>query len=200
MRRIRWSKVLVFLLCLAPLFRLAWRVWNQDVTAQSHGVHPALHRRLGHPPDRRHFGRDSAAKAARRAGPHPFPPHDRALRVLLRLPARSHVPMAGQALRFSGHAEGRRRRPFITAGFAAFCVSGSAGRDFHRRVDSPPGRQALAEVAQPHLRHGDRRGGALLLVGQIRYSPADAVRNPGGPSAGLARGLPGDPHGALPRA
>ena len=33
MRRIRWSKVLVFLLCLAPIFRLAWRVWNQDVTA-----------------------------------------------------------------------------------------------------------------------------------------------------------------------
>ncbi len=33
MPRIRWSKVLVFLLCLAPLFRLAWRVWNQDVTA-----------------------------------------------------------------------------------------------------------------------------------------------------------------------
>ncbi len=33
MRRIRWSKVLVFLLCLAPLSRLAWRVWNQDVTA-----------------------------------------------------------------------------------------------------------------------------------------------------------------------
>jgi sulfoxide reductase heme-binding subunit YedZ len=33
MRRIRWSKILVFLLCLAPLFRLAWRVWNQDVTA-----------------------------------------------------------------------------------------------------------------------------------------------------------------------
>ena len=33
MWRIRWSKVLVFLLCLAPLFQLAWRVWNQDVTA-----------------------------------------------------------------------------------------------------------------------------------------------------------------------
>jgi len=33
MLRSRWSKVLVFLLCLAPLFRLAWRVWNQDVTA-----------------------------------------------------------------------------------------------------------------------------------------------------------------------
>jgi len=33
MLRSRWSKVLFFLLCLAPLFRLAWRVWNQDVTA-----------------------------------------------------------------------------------------------------------------------------------------------------------------------
>ena len=33
MPRSRWSKVLVFLLCLAPLFHLAWRVWNQDVTA-----------------------------------------------------------------------------------------------------------------------------------------------------------------------
>jgi sulfoxide reductase heme-binding subunit YedZ len=33
MPRVRWSKVLVFLVCLAPLFRLAWRVWNQDVTA-----------------------------------------------------------------------------------------------------------------------------------------------------------------------
>jgi hypothetical protein len=33
MLRSRWSRVLVFLLCLAPFFRLAWRVWNQDVTA-----------------------------------------------------------------------------------------------------------------------------------------------------------------------
>jgi len=29
----RWSKVLLFVLCLAPLFRLAWRAWNQDLTA-----------------------------------------------------------------------------------------------------------------------------------------------------------------------
>jgi len=33
MLRSRWSKVVVVLLCLAPLFRLASRVWNQDVTA-----------------------------------------------------------------------------------------------------------------------------------------------------------------------
>jgi sulfoxide reductase heme-binding subunit YedZ len=33
MLRSRWSKALVFVVCLAPLLRLAWRVWNQDVTA-----------------------------------------------------------------------------------------------------------------------------------------------------------------------
>jgi sulfoxide reductase heme-binding subunit YedZ len=33
MKKPRWSKVLVFLLCLAPLGRLAWRAWNQDLTA-----------------------------------------------------------------------------------------------------------------------------------------------------------------------
>src|SRR5271157_711764 len=33
MLRSRWSKILVFLLCLAPLCLLAWRVWNQDLTA-----------------------------------------------------------------------------------------------------------------------------------------------------------------------
>jgi len=33
MPRVRWGKILVFLLCLAPLCALAWRVWNQDLTA-----------------------------------------------------------------------------------------------------------------------------------------------------------------------
>jgi DMSO/TMAO reductase YedYZ heme-binding membrane subunit len=33
MLRSRWSKFLAFLLGLAPIFWLAWRVWNQDVTA-----------------------------------------------------------------------------------------------------------------------------------------------------------------------
>jgi sulfoxide reductase heme-binding subunit YedZ len=28
----RWTKVLLFVLCLAPLFRLGWRAWNQDLT------------------------------------------------------------------------------------------------------------------------------------------------------------------------
>jgi len=33
MLRKRWLKVLLFLLCLAPLGYLAWRAWNQDLTA-----------------------------------------------------------------------------------------------------------------------------------------------------------------------
>ncbi|HUI56008.1 MAG TPA: protein-methionine-sulfoxide reductase heme-binding subunit MsrQ [Bryobacteraceae bacterium] len=33
MLRRRWTKVVVFLLCLAPFFRLAWRAWNSDLTA-----------------------------------------------------------------------------------------------------------------------------------------------------------------------
>src|SRR6185436_11275911 len=33
MLKSRASKILVFLLCLAPLFWLGWRAWNQDLTA-----------------------------------------------------------------------------------------------------------------------------------------------------------------------
>jgi sulfoxide reductase heme-binding subunit YedZ len=33
MQRIRWSKVLLFPACLTPLFWLAWRAWNSDLTA-----------------------------------------------------------------------------------------------------------------------------------------------------------------------
>jgi sulfoxide reductase heme-binding subunit YedZ len=31
--KIRWTKVLLFLLCLSPLFWAGWRAWNQDLTA-----------------------------------------------------------------------------------------------------------------------------------------------------------------------
>jgi len=33
MLRSRWSKVLIFAACLVPFFWLAWRAWNQDLTA-----------------------------------------------------------------------------------------------------------------------------------------------------------------------
>ncbi len=31
--KIRWNKVLLFLVCLSPLFWAGWRAWNQDLTA-----------------------------------------------------------------------------------------------------------------------------------------------------------------------
>jgi sulfoxide reductase heme-binding subunit YedZ len=31
--KIRWGKILLWLVCLAPLARLGWRGWNQDLTA-----------------------------------------------------------------------------------------------------------------------------------------------------------------------
>jgi methionine sulfoxide reductase heme-binding subunit len=31
--KIRWSKVLLFAVCLSPLFWAGWRAWNQDLTA-----------------------------------------------------------------------------------------------------------------------------------------------------------------------
>ena len=33
MPKIRWSKILLFVVCLAPLFRLAWRAYQSDLTA-----------------------------------------------------------------------------------------------------------------------------------------------------------------------
>jgi len=31
--KIRWSKILLFVVCLSPLFWAGWRAWNQDLTA-----------------------------------------------------------------------------------------------------------------------------------------------------------------------
>src|SRR5439155_1636509 len=50
-------------------------------------VHHALHRRLDHPLHRRYTRHHAAAQAARTPRPHPLPPHDRPLRLLLRLPS-----------------------------------------------------------------------------------------------------------------
>jgi len=134
-----------------PLFRLAWRVWNRmspPIPRSSSSTSPAT----GHPPDRRHAGCDSAAKAARRARPHPFPPHDRPFRVLhacLHVLTYLWLDSSSIFRPCSRTSAGARSSPR----FRRVCVSGSAGRDFHRRVDSPPRRQALAEAAQPRLCH-----------------------------------------------
>ena len=193
MLRSRWSKVLVFLLCLAPLFRLAWRVWNQDVTANptefiQHFTGDWAIRlvvaTLAVTPLRKLLGVPGLIRFRRMIGLFAF--FYACLHFLTYL-------WLDKLFDFPAMLKDVGKRPFITAGFAAFvclvplAVTSTAG--WIRRL----GGKRWQTVAQPRLRHRDRRGGALLLVGQIRYSPADALRNPGGPSAGLARGFPGDP-------
>ena len=68
----RWTKVLVFVACLAPLFWLCWRGLEPGPHRQSDRVHHALHGRLDAPLHRVHAGRDAAAQTAGAAGPDPF--------------------------------------------------------------------------------------------------------------------------------
>ena len=69
-----------------------------------------------------------------------------------------------------------RKRPFITAGFTGFRADDSARLDLHGRMDSPPGRQALAGIAPADLRYRHRRRGALLLAGEVGRAQAAVLR------------------------
>ena len=71
-------------------------------------VHHPLHRRLDAAIPGVHAGHHSAAQAAGPAGPDQVPPHDRAVRLLLRHAALHHLYLAGQVLRPGRHAARRR--------------------------------------------------------------------------------------------
>jgi sulfoxide reductase heme-binding subunit YedZ len=120
MPRIRWSKVLVFLLCLAPLFRLAWRVWNQDVTANptefiQHFTGDWAIRlvvaTLGATPLRRLLGVPGLIRFRRMIGLFAF--FYACLHVLTYL-------WLDKLFDFPAMLKDVGRRPFIAAGFAAF--------------------------------------------------------------------------------
>jgi len=120
MPRIRWSKVLVFLLCLAPLFRLAWRVWNQDVTANptefiQHFTGDWAIRlvvaTLGVTPLRKLLGVPGLIRFRRMIGLFAF--FYACLHVLTYL-------WLDKLFDFPAMLKDVGRRPFITAGFAAF--------------------------------------------------------------------------------
>ena len=120
MRRIRWSKVLVFLLCLAPLFRLAWRVWNQDVTANptefiQHSTGDWAIRlivaTLAVTPLRKLLGVPGLIRFRRMIGLFAF--FYACLHVLTYL-------WLDKLFDFPAMLKDVGRRPFITAGFAAF--------------------------------------------------------------------------------
>jgi sulfoxide reductase heme-binding subunit YedZ len=120
MPRIRWSKVLVFLLCLAPLFRLAWRVWNQDVTANptefiQHFTGDWAIRlvvaTLGVTPLRKLLGVPTLIRFRRMIGLFAF--FYACLHVLTYL-------WLDKLFDFPAMLKDVGKRPFITAGFAAF--------------------------------------------------------------------------------
>jgi sulfoxide reductase heme-binding subunit YedZ len=120
MPRIRWSKVLVFLLCLAPLFRLAWRVWNQDVTANptefiQHFTGDWAIRlvvaTLGVTPLRKLLGVPTLIRFRRMIGLFAF--FYAGLHVLTYL-------WLDKLFDFPAMLKDVGKRPFITAGFAAF--------------------------------------------------------------------------------
>ena len=120
MLRSRWSKVLVFLLCLAPLFRLAWRIWNQDVTANptefiQHFTGDWTIRlivaTLGVTPLRKLLGVPDLIRFRRMVGLFAF--FYACLHLLTYL-------WLDKLFDFRAMLKDVGRRPFITAGFAAF--------------------------------------------------------------------------------
>ena len=91
----RWTKVVVFLACLVPVLWVCWRAWHQDLTANPIEYITRYTGDWTHPVHRAYAGRHAAAQTAGPAGSDPLPPHDRAVRVLLRHAALHHVHLAG---------------------------------------------------------------------------------------------------------
>jgi len=193
MPRIRWNKILLFLLCLAPLFALAWRVWNEDLTANptefiQHFMGDWAIRlivaTLAITPLRKLLGAPGLVRFRRMIGLFAF--FYACLHVLTYL-------WLDKLFDFPAMVKDVSRRPFITAGFAAFAclvplaltstagwirrLGGKRWQRLHRLVYVT----AIAAVAH------------YYWFGEIRHSPADALRHPGRPSALLARGFPGHP-------
>jgi len=72
--------------------------------------------------------------------------------------------------------------------FSGIRSADSAGNHFNGRVDPPPGRQALANVASLDLHCGYLRRNSLLLAGEIRRAQSALVRVTRGNLAALAPG------------
>jgi sulfoxide reductase heme-binding subunit YedZ len=120
MPRIRWNKILLFLLCLAPLFALAWRVWNEDLTANptefiQHFMGDWAIRlivaTLAITPLRKLLGAPGLVRFRRMIGLFAF--FYACLHVLTYL-------WLDKLFDFPAMVKDVSRRPFITAGFAAF--------------------------------------------------------------------------------
>ena len=118
----KWTKVVVFLLCLVPLGCFVWRGFQSDLTANPVQYIDAHHRRLDAALSGDHSGHHSAPKNSAPAAADSFPAHARAFRVFLCLP-----PLHAPGLPSTNSSTGTKcgsdvaKRPFITVGLPAFC-------------------------------------------------------------------------------
>ena len=183
----RWLKVLVFALCLVPLALLGWKAYQQDLSANpiefiTHWTGDWTLRflviTLAITPLRKLLRWPELVKIRRMLGLFAFFYGCLHLTTYLWL---DKFFAWGEIVKDIG------KRPFITAGFAAFivlvplAVTSTAG--WIRRL----GRKALADAAPADLLQRHRGRGALLLAGEIGYPQAGILWSAGGDSAGLPR-------------
>ena len=188
----RWTKVLLFLLCLAPVFWVLWRAWNEDLTANpieyiTHFTGDWTIRlivlTLAVTPLRKLLGLPDLIRFRRMIGLYAF------------FYGTLHFLTYIWLDKFFDLAEMWKdvvKRPYITAGFTAFVLMIPLGGHIHQRLDPAHGREALATAAPADLCQRHRGRGALLLAGEERYTPAGDVRRIGGCAAALPdRGVDG---------
>ena len=172
----KWTKVPVFLICLAPLATLIWR---------------ALTGRLGANPVE--FLQHATGLWTLRFLI--FTLTITPLRKLLKLPELIRFRrMLGlfaffyvclhfltyigpdQSFNLAAMWKDVGEAPLHHRRFPGICALDSARHYFHRRLDSPPGRQALANVASIDLHHGDLWCDSLLLAGEVRRAQSTLLR------------------------
>src|ERR1700676_3485768 len=155
---------------------------------QSHRVHHALDRRLdadlhSHHPLHHASPPDHPSVLADRR-----PPHDRTVRILLRLSPFHHLHLARQVLRHPRNGERYRQTPIHHRRILRLRPHDSPGPDLDCMVDSPPRRKELAAPAPGNLFDGNPGGGALHMAGESRSPEATRVRHRAQHPAALPRG------------
>ena len=99
----KYLKPIVFLACLVPLGRLAWKAYNSALGRQPDSGHHLVHRHLDAGVPDGHAVDHAAAQADAAVLAHPVPPHAGTVRLLLRAAA-LHRPTSGLTSSSTGTA------------------------------------------------------------------------------------------------
>ena len=172
----RWTKVAVFLLCSLPIAALIDRTIRGNLGANpveffQHATGDWTLRflifTLTITPVRKLLNVPELIRFRRMLG---------LVRVLLRLPALSHLHRPGPIVQFERYVARCREAALHHRRISGICFLDSAGAYIDRRVDSPPGRKALAGSASSHLHISDLWRDPLLLAGEIRRAQTAFLR------------------------